>query len=189
MTAGALLIALLVVVFAHKDFAQNPSFAGTPITPPKLATDAILDDTNGTPQHIVEPGYATTFVFFGYTRCPDECPLALASLGRAYRDLSDAARARTRIVFVTVDPAHDTPQILARYAGHFDPHIVALTGTRTALAKVWSAYGVEVQPQGKDLIGHGDSIYAIDATGHIVLVYPPDATAADLTHDAKTLAS
>ncbi len=189
MCAGAALIALLVAVFARKDFAQNPNYAGTPVTPPKLAGDAILTDQYGRPQHIIDPGYAATYLFFGYTRCPDECPLALATLGRAYRDLSAAARARTRIVFITVDPAVDTPAVLGRYADHFDAHIVALTDSRAVLADVWREYGVEVQPQAKDLIGHGGSIFAIDATGHIVLIYPPDVKAADITHDATSLAS
>ncbi len=185
---AVLLIALLVVVFARRDFAHDPHYAGTPLDPPKLATDAILTDTSGFPRHILEPGYAATFVFFGYTHCPDECPLALATLARAYRSLDFAVRSRTRVVFVTVDPAQDTPAVLGRYIAHFDPHFVALTEARPRLATVWQAYGVEVQPQAKELIGHGDAIYAIDASGHIVLIYPPDAKANDLAHDANELA-
>ena len=187
--AAAAMLAILIFVFAIKDLKHDPHYVGTPVTPPKIASDAILIDQNARPQHIVEPAFGATFVFFGYTHCPDECPLALATLGRAYRSLSPAARERTRIVFVTVDPAHDTPAALAAYVKHFDPHIVALTDSRRALVKVWQEYGVEVQPQAKELVGHGGMIYAIDATGHIVLFYPPDVTSTDLAHDANALAS
>ncbi len=187
--AAALAIALLVFVLAHRDFARNPHYLGTPIDPPKLATDAILTDQAGHAQHLIDLSYATTFVFFGYTHCPDECPLALATLGRAYRALAPAVRQRTRVVFVTVDPAQDTPAVLGRYVANFDPHFIGLTGSRPTLARVWQGYGVEIQPQAKELIGHGDAIYAIDATGHIVLIYTPDVKASDLEHDANELAT
>jgi protein SCO1/2 len=186
---AAALIGLLVFVFARRDFVHDPHYAGTPIDPPKLATDAILTDQSGHAQHLIDPSFAATFVFFGYTHCPDECPLALATLGRAYRSLAPAVRQRTRVVFVTVDPAQDTPTVLGRYVANFDPHFVGLTGSRPVLAKVWQGYGVEIQPQAKELIGHGDAIYAIDATGHIVLIYTPDVKANDLEHDANALAS
>ncbi len=188
IAAGIVLVAILIAVFAHKDFGSSPSFAGTPIAPPKVVDAFTLTDQNGKPAPLVDPAYAATFVFFGYTHCPDECPIALAMLGSAYRELPDAAAAKTRIVFVTVDPAHDTPPVLAEYVKHFDSHIVGLTGTRAQLAKVWKAYGVDVVPQAKELVGHGGTIYAANAANEVVLVYPPDAKADDVAHDAKVLA-
>ena len=70
-------------------------YAGTPVTPPKAVRDFVLIDTNGRPAHLLV-GAPLEFLFFGYTHCPDECPLALASLARAYRTLDATARARTR---------------------------------------------------------------------------------------------
>ena len=188
IAGGVLVIALIVFIFAPKDAAKSTQYAGSQVTPTS-ATDAVLLDGSGKPAHLLDPSAAATFVFFGYTHCPDECPLALATLGRAYRTLPPRERSRTRIVFVTVDPKHDTPPTMQRYVAHFDPHIVGLTGTHDALAKVWSAYGVDVQPQARELVGHGGTIYAIDSTNHVILIYPPDVKAADLTHDAKLLAS
>ena len=189
IAAGVLLIALVIYIFAQKDFTTSHRYAGTPISQPKAADDALLVDGTGKPAHVLDTSAAATFVFFGYTHCPDECPLALASLGRAYRALPERARARTRIVFVTVDPKNDTAPVMQRYVANFDPHIVGLTGTHDALAKVWAAYGVDVEPQARELVGHGGTIYAIDGTNHVVLIYPPDVKAADLTHDANALAS
>ena len=77
---------------------------------------------------------------------------------------------------------------MKRYIASFDPHFIALTGSRATLAPVWEAYGVAVNPGTHD-IDHGDAIYAIDARNRVILVYPPDAPAADLAGDAAKLAS
>jgi protein SCO1/2 len=164
----------------------RPAFAGTPVTPPKFAADAVLVDENGHAAHVYDPGAAATFLFFGYTHCPDECPLALAALGRAYRLLTPEQARRVRIVFVTVDPARDVPGVIKRYDAEFGAPIDGLTGTRAQLAPVWSAYGVTIDARTKEL-EHGDAIYAIDATQHVVLIYPPDTKASDLATDAKLL--
>jgi protein SCO1/2 len=163
-------------------------YAGTPLDPPKAVDDFVLLDQHGREAHLLDPHAAVTFLFFGYTHCPDECPLALASLGRAYRSLSPVARERVRIAFVTVDPARDTTAVLGRYVAAFDPHIVALGGAHDELARVWASYGVLVKPDAHELIDHGGAIYAIDSTSHAVLVYPPNATPAELAGDAAKLA-
>ena len=183
MALALVVIAVLVAVTAHRDRPAALAFRGTPVEPPKAARDAVLEDADGAPAHVLRDDAAVTFLFFGYTHCPDACPLALASLGRAYRSLTPNVAARTRIVFVTVDPARDTAPVVRRYVRAFDPHIVGLTGAPGALARVWNAYGVTVDARSRE-IGHGDAIYAIDRSRRVVLVYPSDASAADLAHDA-----
>ena len=163
-------------------------YSGTPVDPPKAAADANLTDGGGRAGHVLERNAAATFLFFGYTHCPDACPLALASLGNAYRKLPPATAARVRVVFVTVDPARDTPPVIDAYVRKFDRHIVGLGGSQTTLARLWKAYGVQVDPTSRE-IGHGDEIYAIDRSAHVVLVYPPDASAGNLAKDAATLAA
>ena len=163
-------------------------YAGTPVVPAKPAPNAELTDQRGRRAHIFEGNASATFLFFGYTHCPDECPLALASLGSAFRRLPAATATRIRIVFVTVDPARDTPAVIERYLRKFDPHIVGFTGPAVELSRVWRAYGVTVDPTSHD-IGHGDEIYAIDRTRDIVLIYPPDASPSDLSNDAIKLAT
>ena len=158
------LAALAVFVVAHPHFGGHVTYAGTPIDPPKVASDATLLDGHGGAAHVLAPGVPLTFLFFGYTHCPDECPLALASLAKAYRALSPAQAARTRVVFVTVDPERDTPAVVERYVTNFDPHFTGLTDSRAVLAPLWKAYGVAVDPVSHQ-ISHGDAIYAIDATG------------------------
>lgn len=188
IAALAVVAAALVFVFARST-GPPPAFVGTPVAPAKSASDATLTDARSRPAHLLDPGAAATFVFFGYTHCPDECPLALASLARANALLTPAERGRTRIVFVTVDPAHDTPAALSRYVAHFDARIVALTGTHDQLAPVWKAYGVTVVPNAGELIDHGGTIFGIDRAHAIAVVYPPDVAARDLAHDAALLAN
>jgi protein SCO1/2 len=183
---------LCVLLAAFLFFMQRPivappvGYAGTPIVPPKAAGDALLTDQDDRPAHVIASGYPLTLLFFGYTHCPDECPLAMASLAKAYRKLPSADRARTRVVFVTVDPARDAPAVMRKYVRAFDPHFVGLTGSLATLAPVWKSYGVEIDRKTREL-SHGDAIYAIDGTSHVVLIYPPDATAASIAADAAKL--
>jgi len=188
ITAGLIILGVAVFIGARADFHRDPVYAGTPVTPPKFASDAVLTDENGHAAHLFEPDVPVTFLFFGYTHCPDECPLALSSLGRAYRTLPPAERAKMRIVFVTVDPIRDTPPVVKRYVDAFDANMTGLTGSRLDLAAVWRNYGVTIDPSTKD-IAHGDAIYAIDATQHVILIYPPDAHATDLAGDAAKVIS
>ncbi len=186
---GAVVMLTLLAFALHlrRERAHDEALRGTPIVPPKSATDFVLTATDGARAHLVDHTAATTFLFFGYTHCPDECPLALASLGRAYRSLGGADRRRTRVVFVSVDPVRDTPAVVRRYVAAFDPHIEGLTGSRGTLAQVWHAYGVHVDPASHE-IAHGGSIYAI-ASGRVILEYPSDAPAGDLAADATMLAN
>ncbi len=178
------LVAGIVAVGLRRDRPAAGAYAGTPVDPPKAASDFVLTDGEGRPAHVLDAGKSIEFLFFGYTHCPDECPLAMASLGRAYRSLTAAQRARVRVVFVTVDPERDRAPVVKRYVKSFDADFIGLTGTHEKLAAVWNAYGVTVDPATKE-IGHGDAIYAI-SNGKVVLVYTPETRAADLARDART---
>ncbi len=80
-------------------------------------------------------------VFFGYTSCPDVCPMDLQIISRAMDELGEVAD-RVQPIFITVDPARDTPEVLAEYASHFHPRIIGLTGTRRQVADAAMNYGV-----------------------------------------------
>jgi protein SCO1/2 len=185
------LLAAFVAVAVHQQNAAttHPAaqiYAGTPVDPPKPAADFTLIGNDGRPARLLASKTPLEFLFFGYTHCPDECPLAMASLGRAYRKLSAENRARTRVVFVTVDPERDTPAVVNAYVHGFDSHFIGLTGSLAQLAPVWNAYGVTVDAKTKE-IGHGDAIYAIDGKHETILVYPPDVKANDLAGDATLI--
>ncbi|GAC1303091.1 MAG: hypothetical protein NVS2B3_11910 [Vulcanimicrobiaceae bacterium] len=195
VAAAFLVLAIAIGIVArasHERASQGGSaldadaLRGTPVDPPTVARDFTLSDANGRARHLIVPNARATMLFFGYTHCPDACPLALASLGKAYRTLDAARAARVRVVFVTVDPQRDTPSVLRAYARGFDPHVVALTASPERLAEVWKAYGVRVDRATRE-IAHGDVISAIDGNARVVAVYPSDAPAADLAADMRAL--
>ena len=93
-----------------------------------------------------------SLVFFGYTYCPDVCPMALSTMAEALDILGDDGAA-VQPVFVTVDPDRDTPEQLKMYVGHFHPRLVGLTGTAeqaAAMAKAYRVYFAKVREPGAD---------------------------------------
>lgn len=121
-------------------------------------------------------------VYFGFTFCPDVCPVDLQVITQGMRALekSDpATAARVTPIFITVDPARDTPAELAKYAANFHPRLVALTGTEAEIATVAKRYGVAFakQPAGPD------GAYSVDHSRMAVLYDPAGAPIAIIPHD------
>ena len=106
-------------------------------------------------------------LFFGYTFCPDVCPTTLADITLWLRDLGEAGDA-LKVYFITVDPERDTEEQMARYLQAFDPRIVGLTGSQTAIDQVIAAYRVyarkvEVEGGGPYLMDHTAAVYLLDS--------------------------
>lgn len=112
-----------------------------------------------------------SFVYFGYTYCPDVCPTTLAKLARVQTLLAEAGLdARNQYIFVSVDPKRDTPEHLAKYVGSFDKKFIGVTGSRAALDKFTQEVGVAYDyPEGTE----GDN-YTVSHSS-IVALFDPDA--------------
>ncbi len=119
-------------------------------------------------------------VYFGYTHCPDVCPTTLSTLGAALDTLPPSERRTIRVLFVTVDPARDTPSVVGPYAQAFGPEFVGLTGSPADLAPVEASFHVYARRH--DLKG-GD--YAMDHSS-IIYVMRPDGSFAGLLDDSLT---
>jgi protein SCO1/2 len=185
--AATLVTAALVVGFQlysafHTSKALVGTLRGTALVPERAAPDVTLLDQRNRTVPLVDPNARATFVFFGYTHCKDTCPLALATLAKAYRSLPDPSV--VRVEMVTVDPAHDDVPALRRFVALFDPHFEGLTAARPELEKIWDTFGVLVVAKTSE-VAHGDGIYLIDRQRRILTIYPPDVGAADLAHDAR----
>jgi len=107
-------------------------------------------------------------IYFGYTHCPDACPTTLGDMASALDKMPEAARKKVVPVFITVDPARDTPDVIGDYAEAFGPEFVGLTGDEGAVAQVTREYHVYAQ---KHKLAHGD--YAMDHSS-IMYVMGPD---------------
>lgn len=129
---------------------------------------------------------APFLVFFGYTHCPDVCPLTLTKIAQVLKELGPEAR--IKILFVTVDPERDTPDRMADYASDFDPRVIGLSGDRGEVDAMLSAYRVYARkvptPSGDYSMDHSAVIYLMDREGKFLrsvnLDRPPDQAAKDL---------
>jgi len=167
---------------------------GSVMDPPIPKPDLVLTDTRGQAYDLRREtdGYLT-LVFFGYTYCPDVCPVHMATLGAAIGDLQPEVRDRTKVVFVSTDPERDTPERLRAWLDGFDPSIVGLRGPvdeiNAALATM-KLPGVAVVPSehGSDpLIGHPSAVVAFGPDGLARVRYPFGVRRADWAHDLPML--
>lgn len=122
-------------------------------------------------------------VYFGYTYCPDVCPVDMQLVTGALRQFEqrDAERAaRVQPIFITVDPARDTPDVLRRFAASFHPRLVALTGSPEEIGRVARAYGVyferrQAQPGSRDyLMDHNRLLVLYGPEGEPIAILPSD---------------
>ncbi|WP_159347473.1 SCO family protein [Roseomonas harenae] len=119
-------------------------------------------------------------VFFGFTFCPDVCPTELQAIGQAM-DLLGPQAAQVRPVFITVDPARDTPAKMKEYVGLFHPSITGLTGTPeqvSAAARAWRVYYNKVTPPGSSdyLMDHSSYTYLMGRDGSLRALFRPGIT-------------
>lgn len=124
-------------------------------------------------------------VFFGYTYCPDVCPTELQGITLVLDELKDAAGAKVQGLFVTIDPARDTPQALKEYLSNFHPAIQGLTGTPeqvAAAARAYKAYYAKAKDNGDGsyLMDHSAFVYLMDGEGRYLAHFRPGAATDDI---------
>lgn len=125
-------------------------------------------------------------VYFGYSRCPDDCPLTLEKLAIMMNALGPLAE-HVAPVFITVDPGYDTPAVLKTYLPKFSNKIIGLTGPMPEIAKVAKEYdayftATDHEASGKSLIGHSTFIYLMTPNGKFQNLFPVSITVPQLVH-------
>lgn len=150
-----------------------------------------LTDQNGKP--VTEQDFRGKYmlVFFGFTSCPDVCPVAGHTMGEAMKKISDAQRAKLAMLFITVDPQRDTPEVLKKYLANFDERIVGLTGSDEKVKAAESAYkvysAVHKKPGEKDYgIDHSSYMYLMDTDGTYIAHFPHDVPLDKLVESLNT---
>lgn len=131
-------------------------------------TEFRLTDHHGNSRTLSEFRGKVVAIFFGFTHCPDVCPTTLADMRTVMGQLGDDAK-RLQVLFVSVDPKRDTPEVLSRYVPSFHPSFLGLTGTADAVAKVASEFKIFVREQP----GKSPGTYTVDHTAGM-LVFDPD---------------
>lgn len=169
--------------------AQPSLVSGTWLPRPRDIGSFSLVDQHGAPFGEARLDGEPTLLFFGFTHCPDVCPTSLARLAQ----VSHAAGVPpVRVIFVTLDPARDTPAVLARYVQAFDPRFLALTGSAPAIARLAKRLGVAYErvelPGGDYTIDHSAAAFLLDDAGRIVAVFTAPFDAPQLAEDLRRAA-
>lgn len=151
----------------------------------------VLPSTLGQPLDMASLRGKVVLLNFGFTSCPDVCPLVLARLRQVLKELGPDA-ASTQVVFVSFDPARDTLPVLTAYVRHFSPDMIGVTGSDAEIAAVAAQYGVVYLKEQSDSaagygFAHSDYIYLLDAQGRVRKLYGNDAKTTDMTADVRRL--
>jgi protein SCO1/2 len=137
---------------------------------------------------------SVTLLFFGYTHCPDMCPLQMSVVSQALKALPPAVANQFKVVFVTTDPDRDTAPVLREWLDHFDKRFIGLTGTQQAIdaaqiaANLAPAKKSAVRPDGAYEVGHAAFVFAYTRDNLAHVIYPVGVGIDDWAHDLPLLA-
>lgn len=163
---------------------------GTVFAAPEPAPGFQLTDQDGQPFRLSDHQGQVVALFFGYTHCPDICPLTLGFITSAASQLGDDA-ANVRFVFISVDPERDSSERLNDYLSRIDTEVVGLTGSPDEVARVAADYDILVEKQPRDdgsyLVNHSAHMTLIDQAGNLKIVVPMGSDGDDLLNDIRWL--
>ena len=165
-------------------------FKGAQLDPPMAVPDFELTDTNNQPFHLSDVEGNIALVYFGYTFCPDVCPLTLWDVKQALADFE--GKDRVKVIFVSVDPERDTQEALAKYLSGFDSDYIGLTDDFDKVEAVLEPFGAFAEKEEIEgsaagyLVNHTARLYLLNPEQEIMLMYPfgfePEDLRSDLTY-------
>lgn len=167
----------------------TPAFNGIDMAGADHGRDFRLQDPDGRTRTLADFQGQAVLLFFGFTQCPDVCPTALARAAQA-KALLGAQGGRLQVIFVTVDPERDTPQVLKAYTAAFDARFLGLYGSldETAeLARNFKAHYKKVPTGTSYTMDHTALSYVYDPAGKLRLVLKHDQTAEQVAQDLRRL--
>jgi len=185
------LILFLSFLSACKPVGDSSKLVATDITGADFGQSFSLTDHTGKPRTLADfKGKAVT-LFFGYTHCPDVCPTTMVDLKQTMKLLGPRAD-EVQVLFVTLDPARDSQEVLAQFVPSFDKRFIGLRGTEqetAATAEVFKVYAKKVEAQGKGgyTIDHSAGMYVFDKLGKIRLYVDYGEKPADIANDIKQI--
>jgi len=182
---------LLVAALSACGKPDMPSpYHATDVSWQHTRADFKLADFNGKPRSLLDFRGKVVVLFFGYTHCPEVCPTTLADLAQVMRLLGKDAD-RVQVLFVTLDPERDSPELLAKFVPFFDPSFLGLYGDAQATAEAAKAFGISYAKQydkhGGYMLDHSDGTYLIGSKGRPLLLSPYGQRAELLVQDIRLL--
>jgi protein SCO1/2 len=176
-------------------FQPEPVVHGFRLNVPLPRPQFVLTDTGGQRYDFwARTRGRVTLLYFGYTSCPDQCPTTMAGVATALRQLPAGMRSKVTVVFVTIDPKHDTPAVLRERLGWYRADIVGLTGSQAAVEAAQRAARVTVSYPKPEKIktnalstAHGGGVLAYGLDDYAHLTYPAGTAVSDLVRDLPKL--
>jgi protein SCO1/2 len=187
----ALGLAALATAGCDKLPGGRTPFHGVDITGADLGPDFRLTDHNGKPRTLADFRGKVVALFFGYTHCPDVCPTTLSEMAGVVKRLGPDG-ARVQVLFVTVDPKRDTPELLRNYVPSFNPAFLGLYGDEAALEKVKKDFKIySAERPGKTpesyTVDHSAQTLVFDPQGRLRLMLPYGSPADKIASDLRIL--
>jgi len=172
--------------------APDYEYKGTVLDPPAPVPDFELKDVQGQSFRLSEVKGDIALIYFGYTYCPDVCPLTMADVKEALGGLK-TGKERVHVIFISVDPERDTPEVLARYVAAFGPEFKGLSDDFEKVKEVMKPYGAFAEKEDVSgssagyLVSHTARLYLVDPQGQLRLMYPFGFEVEDLRSDLEYL--
>ena len=173
---------------------------GVKLTPPHAKPDFQLEDTDGKPFHFkADTRGSVALLYFGYTNCPDVCPLHLANIAAALKQMSPEDQAKVKVVFVTTDPNRDTPEHLRSWLNNFDKRFIGLRGGLDTVNDIQAKLGLPpstmemMDPKAAGPVamygmGHAAQVLAFTPDDSLRTEYPGGFKIEDWVNDLPKLA-
>jgi protein SCO1 len=170
--------------------SDDDGYRGVLLDEPYAVPDLTLTDTDGKPFDLAEQS-RRTLVFFGYTNCPDICQVVMSTIASATARLSDAERERLQVVFVTTDPARDTPSALRTYLDRFDPEFLGVTGPLERIDALGTPMDIHIKhgtklPSGGYAVDHSTVVISVRG-GEGDLLWTGATSPSDMAEDLEKI--
>ncbi len=194
MQRPALIVAIILTVIllgvALFEYFGPKTVYGAVITPPKAMPNFTLQSASG-PVSLSQFKGKIVLLYFGYTFCPDLCPLTLGRLNQALASLGGRAD-EIQVIFVSVDWKRDTPEKVLKYARGFNPAFLGLTGTEAQIDEVTKDFGVfyQLHPADEDgyySVDHGSSVQVLNREQNLALLWPYDTLPEQIASDLQVV--
>jgi protein SCO1/2 len=187
---AAIVCALVAGLGGCGERPQTARFQLTDVTGANFGKELNLMDHDGRPRTLADFRGKVVTVFFGFTHCPDVCPVTLAEMAQVVRELGPDGK-RVQVLFVTVDPERDTQQVLKQYVPSFNPAFIGLYGDAEATARAAKEFKIYYRKQpakdGHYSVDHSAGTYILDPEGRLRLFAQYGAGAPALLHDIRIL--
>lgn len=188
---GLALLLVAATLAACSESPQPPAFKTTDISGADFGKGFELTDTSGKPTTLADFKGKVVVLFFGFTHCPDVCPGTLAELALVKKQLGPDGD-RMQVVFVTLDPERDRPEILKEYVPAFDPTFVGLYGDPAAIARTAKEFKVFYRKvpgsaPGTYTLDHTAAAFVFDPRGRLRLFASYGQGPEALAHDIRLL--